>query len=65
MIFAIGFDDAELLVLRLLGEADEKGNIVKTDIARELSEHYRLIMVDEFQDSSDRQDMIFRLTLCH
>ena len=58
---AIGFDDAELLVLRLLGEADEKGNIVKTDIARELSEHYRLIMVDEFQDSSDRQDMIFRL----
>ena len=58
---AIGFDDAELLALRLLGETDEEGNIIKTPLANELSEHYQLIMVDEFQDSSDRQDMIFRL----
>ena len=58
---AIGFDDAELLALRLLGEADENGSIVRTQLAVELSEQYQLIMVDEFQDSSDRQDMIFRL----
>ncbi len=58
---AIGFDDAEQIVLKLLGNIDENGNIVRTRLGNEISENYKLIMVDEFQDSNDRQDMIFRL----
>lgn len=57
----IGFNDAERLVLRLLAEIKENGEIVKTPLAEELSDYYDLIMIDEFQDSNNRQDMIFRL----
>lgn len=57
----LGFDDAESLVLSLLAEVDENGKIEKTPLAEELSEYYSLIMIDEFQDSNNRQDMIFRL----
>lgn len=58
---AVGFDDAERLALKLLAEVHEDGTIEKTPLAKELSEYYELIMVDEFQDSNNRQDMIFRL----
>ncbi|MCI7803803.1 MAG: helicase-exonuclease AddAB subunit AddA [Oscillospiraceae bacterium] len=58
---AVGFDDAERLALKLLAEVHEDGTIEKTPLAKELSEYYQLIMVDEFQDSNNRQDMIFRL----
>ncbi len=58
---AIGFDDAEQIVLKLLGDIDENGTIVKTKSGDEISGNYEIIMVDEFQDSNDRQDMIFRL----
>ncbi|MGN0612545.1 MAG: helicase-exonuclease AddAB subunit AddA [Porcipelethomonas sp.] len=58
---AIGFDDAEQITLRLLGSCGEDGKIEKTELGEEISCNYDLIMVDEFQDSNDRQDMIFRL----
>lgn len=58
---ALGFDDAERLALKLLAEVHQDGTIEKTPLAKELSEYYELIMVDEFQDSNNRQDMIFRL----
>ncbi|MGN1481946.1 helicase-exonuclease AddAB subunit AddA [Porcipelethomonas sp.] len=58
---AIGFDDAEQIALNLLAEYNESGNIVKTKLAEELSDYYQIIMIDEFQDSNNRQDMIFRL----
>ncbi|MGN0620823.1 MAG: helicase-exonuclease AddAB subunit AddA [Porcipelethomonas sp.] len=58
---AVGFDDAEQLVLNLLAECDNDGNITKTSLAQELSQYYEIIMIDEFQDSNNRQDMIFRL----
>lgn len=58
---AIGFDDAEQLALKLLGDCDEDGNVIKTELGEEISQNYDIIMVDEFQDSNDRQDMIFRL----
>lgn len=57
----VGFDDAERLVLSLLADIREDGSIERTPLAEELSEYYDLIMVDEFQDSNNRQDMIFRL----
>ncbi|MGN0690909.1 MAG: UvrD-helicase domain-containing protein, partial [Oscillospiraceae bacterium] len=56
----LSFSDGELLALRLLGKLD--GNsIVKTETAEELSKEFKLILIDEFQDSNDLQDMIFRL----
>lgn len=57
----LSFEDGEQLALRLLGRTDENGNIVKTPAAQALSEEYKFIMIDEFQDSNDLQDIIFRL----
>ncbi len=58
---ALSFSDAEQLAIKLLAEKDEKGNIVKTDLAKELSEYYSVIMVDEFQDANKNQDLIFKM----
>ncbi|MCM1023440.1 MAG: helicase-exonuclease AddAB subunit AddA [Prevotella sp.] len=58
---ALGFSDAEQLAIRLLAEKDGDGNIVATRLARELSDYYGMIMIDEFQDANDNQDLIFKL----
>ena len=57
----LAFSDAELLTLRLLGKYCGDGRIEKTDAARALSREFDFIMIDEFQDSNDLQDIIFRL----
>lgn len=53
----LDFSDMENIVLKMLRDKD--GN--KTDFAKELSEYYSYIIVDEFQDSNDIQYEIFRL----
>lgn len=53
------FNDIEHLALDLLVEKDEQGNIVKTSLAQLLSDSYAEIMVDEYQDTNELQDMIF------
>lgn len=58
---AVGLDDAEQITIKLLAECDDDGNIVKTPLGEEISKNYDIILVDEYQDSNDRQDMIFRL----
>ena len=58
---ALGFSDAEQLAVKLLCRKDGNGNIVQTPLARELSEYYRLIMIDEFQDANNTQSVIFRM----
>lgn len=58
---ALGFSDAEQLAVKLLAKKDESGNIVKTALARELSDYYSVIMIDEFQDANNNQDLIFKL----
>ncbi|HBL41676.1 MAG TPA: helicase-exonuclease AddAB subunit AddA, partial [Ruminococcaceae bacterium] len=52
---AFTFNDVEHLALNLL--VDENGT--KTELAESLSEHYAEIMVDEYQDTNELQDMIF------
>ena len=52
---AFTFNDVEHLALNLL--VDENGQ--KTELARSLSEHCVEIMVDEYQDTNELQDMIF------
>lgn len=58
---ALGFSDAEQLAVKLLCKKDKNGRIVKTPLAQELSEYYKLIMIDEFQDANNTQSVIFRM----
>ena len=55
------FSDGEELAITLLGMLDENGNIQRTPLATELSNQYQLIMVDEYQDSNNKQDCLFKL----
>ncbi|MDE6779837.1 MAG: UvrD-helicase domain-containing protein [Ruminococcus sp.] len=58
---AISFDDGERLALELLAETDSNGYIVQSETARKTAEFYDIIMIDEYQDSNNKQDMIFKL----
>lgn len=54
------FSDILHRALNLLAVSDDIGGYIKTDLARELSSHYVEILVDEYQDINEAQDMIFR-----
>lgn len=54
------FSDILHRALNLLAVSDDRGGYIKTDLARELSSHYVEILVDEYQDINEAQDMIFR-----
>lgn len=58
---AISFDDGERLTLELLADFDDDGNIIQTETARKIAEFYDIIMVDEYQDSNNKEDLIFKL----
>ncbi|MDE6834248.1 MAG: UvrD-helicase domain-containing protein, partial [Ruminococcus sp.] len=58
---SITFDDGERLVLQILTDTDSNGNIIQSETARKTAEFYDVIMVDEYQDSNNKQDMIFKL----
>lgn len=58
---AISFDDGERLVLELLADTDENGCIIQSEAALRISEFYDIIMIDEYQDSNNKQDLIFKL----
>ena len=58
---ALSFDDGERLALELLSETDENGRLCQSETARKTAEYYDLIMIDEYQDSNNKQDMIFKL----
>lgn len=58
---ALSFADGERLALNLLIDYDENGNIIPSETARNIAESYDIIMIDEYQDSSNRQDLIFKL----
>ncbi|MBQ8688531.1 MAG: helicase-exonuclease AddAB subunit AddA [Ruminococcus sp.] len=57
----LSFDDGERLTLQLLSEVDEDGTVRQSALAKEMSEYYQLIMIDEYQDSNNKQDYIFKL----
>ncbi len=57
----LSFDDGERLALSLLGNVQEDGTVVPTPLAGSLSSQYRIIMVDEYQDSNNKQDCLFKL----
>lgn len=51
------FSDLERLTVSLLCNPDK----TPSDTARQLAEHYAYILVDEYQDTNEIQDLIFRL----
>lgn len=55
----VDFGDLEHLTLKLLVRPLGNG-FEKTDIAKNLSEQFKYVMVDEYQDTNEAQDMIFR-----
>ena len=58
---ALSFDDGERIALELLAEEDENGGIIRTEIAERIADYYDIIMIDEYQDSNNKQDLIFKL----
>ncbi len=53
------YDDILHFAIGLLLKKDEEGNIVKTEIAKELSSRFKEIFVDEYQDVTAAQDSVF------
>lgn len=47
--------------MKLLTKIDENGNMVPTDIAKEIADQYDEVMVDEYQDINNLQGMIFNI----
>lgn len=56
----MNFDDVEKYTLSLLIESYDGENIVRTPLAKQLSEQYDEIIVDEYQDCNRAQELIFR-----
>lgn len=57
----VTFNDMMRLALSLLAERLPDGTIQKTPLAEQLSGQYVCIMIDEFQDADNTQDLIFRM----
>lgn len=57
----VTFGDAMTLALSLLAVREDDGTITKTPLAEQLSQQYCCIMIDEFQDANNQQDLIFRM----
>jgi len=56
---AADFSDVNHMALDLLTMDDGQGNMVKTPLAKELSQRYEEILVDEYQDINKAQDDFF------
>ncbi len=54
----VDFNDLEQFALKILFDTDENGKKVKSDAAKELSEYFSEVMIDEYQDSNRVQDTI-------
>ena len=55
----LDFSDLEHFAVQLLVK-EEKGKREKTALAKELSEQFAFVLVDEYQDTNATQDMIFQ-----
>jgi ATP-dependent helicase/nuclease subunit A len=57
---AYSFSVLNQLALRLLIKEDENGDLYKTELAQELSDNYKHVLIDEYQDTNELQNTIFR-----
>lgn len=58
---ALGFSDAEQIACSLLCSRLSDGTVEKSPLAKELSDYFSIVMIDEFQDSTAVQELIFRM----
>lgn len=58
---AYTFSDIEHFALELLTDTDENGKWIPSDSAKELQSGFYEILVDEYQDTNEAQDALFRL----
>ncbi len=58
---AYSFDDILHKTINLLVTYDENGNEVETEVLKELRSKYKEILIDEYQDTNEAQNKIFRL----
>lgn len=56
----LSFADIESLAVKLLAAPDDENGYIKTTQAEEISNRFDAVMVDEFQDVNDIQDLIFK-----
>ena len=54
----VDFNDLEHFALEILTETDAEGNLKFTEVAREYSDYFAEVMVDEYQDSNLVQEVI-------
>ena len=59
---AVDFADTELMTVSLLTACDENGVVRRTPLAEEIvaSKRYKVILIDEFQDVNNLQEVIFK-----
>lgn len=57
---AFSFSDIEHFAINLLFKLNDKGKILKTALAEELSKDFYEILVDEYQDTNEAQDLLFK-----
>lgn len=59
---AVDFADTELMTVRLLVNCDENGVLSRTALCEEIvrSQRYKVILIDEFQDVNNLQEVIFK-----
>lgn len=60
-VAAYPFDMIERMALQLLCYSDEDGNVIFKEQADALCSDYEEILVDEYQDTNDLQDTLFRM----
>lgn len=56
----LDYNDLEHLAIDLLLTENDKGEIVPSNIAVQISDSFEEIMIDEYQDTNEVQDWIFR-----
>lgn len=56
---AYTFSDIEHFAIKLLFSLNADGEVVKTELADRLSDEFAEILVDEYQDTNEAQDLLF------
>ena len=55
------FSDVEHFAIRLLVDTDENGNTFKSDLAVDMENNFYEILIDEYQDTNEAQDLIYSM----
>ena len=55
------FSDVEHFAIKLLSDTNENGEVVKSELAEDLTNNFYEILVDEYQDTNEAQGLIYTL----